>query len=182
MSVQLSVGSTESLPALRLRPWQIDDVDSLVSAHRDPDLRRWLTSVISSDVDAHRWIGSQHQDWADGSRFSFAVLEDGGEGFAAAVGHVTVKIGNDSSAEVGYWTAAEARGRGLASRALEAVARWAFSERSPIAVARLDLLHAVGNRASCRVAGRCGFELEAILPAQPPAFPTEGHLHVRHKS
>jgi len=153
-----------------------------MSAHRDPDLRRWLTSVISSEVDARRWIDSQHQDWAAGTRFSFAVLEDGGQGFAAAVGHVTVKIGNDGSAEVGYWTAVDVRGRGLASRALEAVVGWAFSEESPVAAVRLDLLHAVGNRASCRVAGRCGFELEAVLPAQPPAFPTEGHLHVRHKS
>jgi RimJ/RimL family protein N-acetyltransferase len=179
---QLSVGSTASLPALRLRPWQVDDIDALVSAHRDPDLRHWLTTVISSDVDARRWIEDQRHGWADGTRLSFAVLEGGGEGFAAAVGHVTVKVGSDGSAEVGYWTAAEVRGRGLASRALEAVVRWAFSEESPVAVVRLGLLHAVDNRASCRVAGRCGFELEAVLPAQPPAFPTEGHLHVRHKS
>ncbi|OLZ62787.1 hypothetical protein AV521_40935 [Streptomyces sp. IMTB 2501] len=182
MSVQLSVGAAESLPALRLRPWQVADVDALVSAHRDPALRRWLTNVISSDVDARRWIDSQRQGWAAGTRFSFAVLDNGGEGFGAAVGHVTVKLKDEGSAEVGYWTAAEVRGRGLASRALEALVRWVFSKESPVPAVRLDLLHAVGNHASCRVAARCDFGLEAVLPAQLPAFPTEGHLHVRHKS
>ncbi|MGT2525906.1 GNAT family N-acetyltransferase [Streptomyces nojiriensis] len=181
MSVQLSVGSTASLPAVCLRPWQLDDVDALVSAHRDPALRRWLTSVISSDLDARRWIDSQRQGWAAGTRFSFAILEGGGEGFGAAIGHVTVKLGDEGSAEVGYWTAAEVRGRGLASRALETVVQWVFGNESPVAPVRLSLFHAVGNQASCRVAERCGFELEALLPAQPPAFPTEGHLHVRHK-
>ncbi|MFG3280319.1 GNAT family N-acetyltransferase [Streptomyces sp. NPDC048111] len=181
MSVHLAVESTPSLPALRLRPWQADDVDALVSAHRDPELRQWLMGVISSDVDAQHWIDRQRQGWAAGDRFSFAVVEDGGTGVATALGHVTVKTGKDGSAEVGYWTAAEARGRGLASRALESVVQWAFSDRAPLSVARLDLLHSVGNRASCRVAERCGFALQTILPAQPPAFPTEGHLHVRHK-
>ena len=118
MITQLSVGSTASLPALRLRPWQVEDIDALMSAHQDPDLRHWLTTVISSEDDARRWIDEQHQGWTDGTRLSFAVLEGGAEGFTAAVGHVTVKIGNDGSAEVGYWTAAEVRRRGLASRAL----------------------------------------------------------------
>ncbi|MFJ3233672.1 GNAT family N-acetyltransferase [Streptomyces sp. NPDC086787] len=181
MSVQLPVVPTASLPALLLRPWQVADADALVSAHRDPALRRWLTSVISDEVDARRWIDSRRRGWAAGTRFSFAVLNDGAEGLGAAVGHVTVKVTDEGSAEVGYWTAAEVRGQGLASRALEAVVLWAFGKDSPVPAVRLDLLHAVGNHASCRVAERCDFGLEAVLPAQPPAFPTEGHLHVRHR-
>ena len=46
---------------------------------------------------------------------------------------------------------------------------------------RPDLFHAVGNHASCRVAERCGFGFEAAPAARPPAFPAEGHLHVRHR-
>jgi RimJ/RimL family protein N-acetyltransferase len=181
VTVHLSVASTASLPALKLRPWQVDDVDSLLSAHRDPELRRRLTSVVSSDADAHRWIDNQRQGWADHTQFGFAILEDAGDGFGAAVGHVTVRLRDEGAAEVGYWTAAEARARGLASRALETAVRWVFSEASPVPVLRLELLHAVGNDASCRVAERCGFGLEAVLPPLLPAFPTDGHLHVRHR-
>ncbi|MFF5711588.1 GNAT family N-acetyltransferase [Streptomyces sp. NPDC012756] len=180
MSVLLSVEPTACLPTLRLRAWQPDDVDALVAAHRDPALRRWLMTTIDSEADARRWMDEQRQGWAGGTRFAFAVLEDDEAGFGQPVGHVVVKPGGEGSAEVGYWTAAEVRGRGVASRALEAAVLWVLTER-PAAppVERFELFHAADNTASCRVADRCGFALEAVLPAQPPTFPTEGHLHVR---
>ncbi|GGQ95154.1 GNAT family N-acetyltransferase [Kitasatospora griseola] len=179
MGVLLSVQPTAGLPALRLRPWQVDDVDALVAAHRDPVMRRWLLTVIDDEADARRWIDGRRRSWAAGTGFGFAVQEDGGAGFGPPVGHVNMKVRAEGVAEVGYWTAARGRGRGLASRALEAVVGWALAEGSAVPVARLELFHAVGNHASCGVADRCGFDLEAVLPAQPPAFPNEGHLHVR---
>ncbi|MFF9853347.1 hypothetical protein [Streptomyces litmocidini] len=39
--------------------------------------------------------------------------------------------------------------------------------------------HAADDSASCRAAERCGFGLEAVLPARPPLFPVEGRPHVR---
>jgi predicted PurR-regulated permease PerM len=42
---------------------------------------------------------------------------------------------------------------------------------------RRDLIHAIGNSASRRVAEKTGFALRSVLPPLPPAFPTEGHLH-----
>ncbi|SEE20146.1 GNAT family N-acetyltransferase [Streptomyces sp. TLI_105] len=182
MSVLLSVASTAALPALRLRAWHPDDAEALVAAHRDPALRRWLITVIDSEADARRWIDDQRRGWAAGTRFGFAVLADDGAGFGPPVGHVGVKPKDDGAAEVGYWTAAEARGRGLASRALEAAVRWVLTEGSAPPAVRFELFHAVDNSASCHVAERCGFGLEAVLPAQPPVFPTEGHLHVRGDS
>jgi hypothetical protein len=44
---------------------------------------------------------------------------------------------------------------------------------------KLELIHAVGNHASCRVAGKAGFALSAVLPPVPPEFPDDGHLHIR---
>ncbi|MEU5935544.1 GNAT family protein [Micromonospora sp. NPDC047187] len=79
--------------------------------------------------------------------------------------------------EVGYWTASWARGRGVAPRAVLALSRWAF-DRFP-EVARLDLLHQVDNVASCRVAQKCGFVFQEVLPARPP-FPLDGHRHSLH--
>ncbi|MFM9662845.1 GNAT family N-acetyltransferase, partial [Streptomyces scabiei] len=56
-------------------------------------------------------------------------------------------------ARVGYWVLPEARGRRVATRALALGARWAFDV---LGLNRLELGHAVGHDASCRVAERCG--------------------------
>ena len=44
---------------------------------------------------------------------------------------------------------------------------------------QLELMHAVGNHASCRVADKAGFALSAVLPPLLPEFPDDGHLHIR---
>ncbi|MFI7611332.1 GNAT family N-acetyltransferase [Nonomuraea terrae] len=238
MTVVLSVKATASAPALRLRPWQADDAAALARAHRDPVLRRRLTTFVTTEADARRWIAAQHEAWAAATRFSFAVLEavsggeagetglgqeaareppgktgprglaevrsgsnaeigaeagvgfgsggrkvGGGEGIGSVrlAGQVVLKTGAEPGvAEVGYWMSAEIRGRGVASRALEAVTRWAFSAQGPLRLARIELFHVADNHGSCRVAERCGYGFQRVLPPQPPVFPTEGHLHVRH--
>ncbi|TMR25636.1 GNAT family N-acetyltransferase [Nonomuraea turkmeniaca] len=184
MTVILSANPTASASALRLRPWRAEDATALVTAHRDPLLRRWLTTSLVSEAEARRWIDEQNQGWADGVRFSFAILECGSDKNEVGdpVGHVVVKASVDptsASAEVGYWTSATVRGRGIAPRALDVVSRWVLGSQRLMPLARLDLLHAVDNHASCRVAEKCRYALRSVLPAQPPAFPTEGHLHVR---
>ncbi len=77
------------------------------------------------------------------------------------------------AAEVGYWTAAQARGRGVASRALEALTRWAFDTFEGDGLERLELLHQVDNLASCRVAQKSRYDFDTVLPAAPPSFPRE---------
>jgi hypothetical protein len=44
---------------------------------------------------------------------------------------------------------------------------------------QLENIHAVGNRASCRVADKAGFALAAVLPPLLPEFRNDGHLHIR---
>jgi RimJ/RimL family protein N-acetyltransferase len=89
-----------------------------------------------------------------------------------------VAAGNNR-AEIGYWMSAGARGRGIASRAVEAVAVWTFATQP---VERLELLHSVNNPASCGVARKCGFVFDSVLAAEPPEFPVPGHRHVRASS
>jgi RimJ/RimL family protein N-acetyltransferase len=80
---------------------------------------------------------------------------------------------------VGYWVVASARGHGIAARALCAVSEWAFRLPWLRPLERLELIHAVGNLASCRVADKAGFTLSAVLPPLLPEFPNDGHLRVR---
>lgn len=63
-------------------------------------------------------------------------------------------------AEIHYWTAPWARGRGYATEAARAVARWALTERG---FARITLRTVTGNTASQKVARAAGFRLEGVL-------------------
>lgn len=171
-------------PALVLRPWRMEDVPALVEVCQDPVLRRWTSSVVKNDADAMRWVQAQQRGWATGDRFGFAVLEtcsDSSHG--QLVGNVVLKevAPGKSSAEVGYWTAAHARGKGVAPRALEALTGWAFDILGPDGLKRLELLHQVDNAASCRVAEKSQYDFDRVLPAAPPAFPLDGHLHTRRR-
>ena len=68
--------------------------------------------------------------------------------------------------EFGYWLAADARGRGLATRALELVSAAVVSRLRP---SRLELRTTIGNGPSERVAERAGFT--CIGPEPPIEYP-----------
>jgi RimJ/RimL family protein N-acetyltransferase len=175
-----AVLSSPVAPGLLLRAWTEQDVAAMVAAYRDPVMRRWLRHVVTTAEDARRVIAARRADERAGTGFSFAVLDaDAGE----LVGAVSLRglDGVAASGQVGYWVTAAARGRGIAPRALSAVCEWAF--RLPLVrpLERLELIHAVGNDASCRVADKTGFVPSAVLPPLPPDFPSDGHLHVRRR-
>lgn len=123
---------------------------------------------------------AQEQGWAAGERFGFAVLETAPGAEPLPAGNVVLKgvASGRPSAEVGYWTAARARGRGVAPRALDVLTAWALDAFRAEGLERLELLHQTDNPASCRVAAKSGYAFDRILPAAPPALPLDGHLHV----
>jgi RimJ/RimL family protein N-acetyltransferase len=108
---------------------------------------------------------------------NFAVAVSG-----RAVGNVSVSHMEHryDSGWVSYWLAAEVRGLGLATRALAAVARWAFIEQD---LFRLELSHQVNNPASCRVACRAAFAVEGVerqkLKHAGQRFDIETHARLR---
>lgn len=183
LDLTLHAAATTSAPALVLRPWHPRDVPALVEAFRDAALRHWTSWSPRSTAEGTRWVEDERRGWLAGDRFGFAVLETG-EGRAAPrlVGNVVLKdiAPGRPSAGVGYWTAAHARGRGVAPRALDALTGWAFDTFRAEGLETLELLHQVDNHASCAVARRSGYELDRTLPPAPPAYPLDGHLHLRH--
>ena len=177
----LTVPATPTAPALLIRPWAERDAEAVVEAHRDPVMRQWLRNRITNTADALEMIRARQADAAAGIGYGFAVLQIEAGQPDTLVGSVRLR-GLHAAAvagEIGYWVAAAARGQGVAPRAVEAVSAWALGLRRNPPLERLELLHSVGNRASCRVAEKTGFRLSAVLPPLLPDFPDDGHLHIR---
>jgi RimJ/RimL family protein N-acetyltransferase len=146
------------LPAgeLLLRPWRDDDVDAVWAATQDPLLRKWNDAGSQSPDDV-RALLARRADWSAGDHASFAVVT--GDELLGAVSLHSIDRAQ-GEAEVGYWTVAAARGRGVAVRATRAVCDWAFGT---LGLDRVQLFHAVENPASGRVAAKAGFTLEGRL-------------------
>ncbi|MEE4489329.1 GNAT family N-acetyltransferase [Streptomyces sp. BE230] len=166
--------------SLVLRPWLPGDLAVLLDAYRDPAIQAGSRAPVEDEEAAARWLRAQDEGRAAGLRHSFAVVDPAlGDGPVGNVVLVHPAPGSGSgSAEVGYWTAAHARGRGIAPQALEALTHWAFTAFAGDGLVRLDLLHQVDNDASCRVAEKAGYGFAELLPAHPP-WPLDGHRHER---
>lgn len=175
----LSVEPTATAPALTLRPWRDPDIPGIVAAYRDDAMRRWLVSSINDEDEARAMLARQDAGWADGTRLSWAIEQEG-----TAVGHFVIKAANPPetlATGVGYWTVAEARGKGIASRCVQAATEWLFGGQDIMPADEIELIHAVGNEGSCRVAQKCGYVLKSVLAPMPPKFPHEGHRHLRKR-
>jgi len=63
-------------------------------------------------------------------------------------------------AEIGYWTRADARGRGVATRTVRLLAEWVLGD---LGGERLELQADTRNVASIRVAEKAGFTKEGVI-------------------
>jgi RimJ/RimL family protein N-acetyltransferase len=142
---------------VRLRPWRAGDADDALVALLDPETRLWNAGWVETRDDALVWL-ERRQDWG-GDHASWAV-DDAATG--ALLGSVSLhSIDRDANdAEIGYWTVAAARGRGVATVAVDAACRWGFGA---LPIDRIELCHAVENVASGRVARKAGFTCEGRL-------------------
>jgi RimJ/RimL family protein N-acetyltransferase len=178
--ITLTVEPTATAPALTLRPWRAPDIPALVAAFRDEEMRRWLVNSVNDEDEARAMLARQDAGWANGTRLSWAIEEEG----AVVVGHFVIKAASPPqtlATGIGYWTVAEARGRGIAARCVQAATEWLFGGQGIMSADEIELLHTVGNEGSCRVAQKCGYALESVLAPMPPKFPDEGHRHLRKR-
>jgi RimJ/RimL family protein N-acetyltransferase len=162
---------------LRLRPWTLDDAPAVLSLIDDVT-RRWSPSlrVVTTTEQATGWLRGRMDP-------THWVVTDAGDG--TVLGRVSLLNHSveDRSAEVGYGVVPAHRGRGVARRAVAVVLRHAFGPQPHgLSLIRVQLLHAVGNAASCRVAAVSGFAYEGLLrraiPAGDGAF-DDAHVHAR---
>jgi RimJ/RimL family protein N-acetyltransferase len=142
-------------PDLVLRLPLVEDLDDIVAQCRDPEFQRWTTVPVPyQESDAQNFLGRVADGWqANVARF---VIEHQGR-FS---GTVDLRFDGLGGAEVGFGLAPWARGKGVMTRSLRLVLAWGFG------LPGIDVVYwraQVGNSASRRVAGRCGFRMEGTV-------------------
>ena len=102
--------------------------------------------------DIQLWLGEQLVGSARYRSYSFSILRPPQRSTAGGC-QLFGFIANRSQANLSYWVRASERGRGFAGRAVRLMARFAFEE---LGLQRLEILIAVDNAASQRVAEKAG--------------------------
>jgi RimJ/RimL family protein N-acetyltransferase len=139
-----------------LRPPSIEDVDAIVAELRDEEIVRFIPLIPSpyERKDAEGWIDHAREAWADGSACPFVIVD---RGSGQLLGAIEIR---PLRGDIGYWIAARARGRGLATGALRLICEWR-TERP------LWLMTHPDNLASQRVAEKAGFQRTGMADHLP---------------
>jgi RimJ/RimL family protein N-acetyltransferase len=137
--------------AIVLRAYTEDDVPALVAALNDPEISRWTRIPFPyTEEDAWEFLRSTTE-----TAFAIASKRTGD-----LLGGIGLRLPADGIGEVGYWVRKEARGRGVATRALLLISRWALEDQKLV---RVQLTAEPGNVASQRVAEKAGYTREGLL-------------------
>jgi RimJ/RimL family protein N-acetyltransferase len=163
---------------LTLRGWQLDDghVDAVLYAARDPLIRDYSSvGRVRDRAQARAWITSRMTP----PRIDWVVRES--DLIVGRIGLHRIQL-DEGVGELGYWLLPEARGRGVATSAVQTVESWAFGD---LGLGRLEIRHEPANERSCALALRCGYPAEGTQRGVfPPQDAKDGvrldlHLHAR---
>jgi len=140
-----------------LRAWHLDDAPAVEAACQDSAISYWIPFVPSPYTceDAETYLRGCIESGDE--RHPFAIVD---AATGRLLGSIDMGVNAMRTGHVGYWVAAEARGRGVCTRALGTLARWALEE---LELQRLELVTDPDNVASQRVAEKAGFRREGVL-------------------
>jgi RimJ/RimL family protein N-acetyltransferase len=165
-----------------LRPFVAEDVPTDRDAVDHHTSARWLNAHPDGDpAEVVRDVEGERE----GGRMLILTIAAANDD--RYLGAVVLLTREDAVGELAYVVAPEARGRGLALRAVQLLGDWAFAE---LGLGRMQLRIDPANDASHAVARRAGYEREGLLrsayvvrgrrtdvvmysrlPSDPPAVP-----------
>jgi RimJ/RimL family protein N-acetyltransferase len=158
-----------ALPTLRdgdlvLRPKRPEDVDAITAACQDPEIPRWtLVPSPYTRADAEAFLARSAEEEAAGQSANLLAV-DARDGTLLGSFSVMGLDREPGYGEIGYWVAKEARGRGVATRAVRLLSDWAIRE---LGLTRVEILAHKDNAPSRRVAEKAGFRDTGELAALP---------------
>jgi ribosomal-protein-serine acetyltransferase len=153
------------LPDVRLRPYRVDDAPLVLAAVRESmnELQRWMPWChpgYSLD-DSRVWLEAQVPAFAQGTAFEFAIVSED-ERYLGGCGLNQID-GVNRRANLGYWVRTSATRSGVATRAVRTLREWGFQHTHLL---RLEIVVAVGNLPSRRVAEKAGALREGVLKSR----------------
>lgn len=158
------------IPTLRdgdlvLRPKRREDLDAITAACQDPEIPRW-TFVPSpyTRADAEAYFEHSAKEVAEGRAINLLAV-DSQDRLLGSFGLMELDR-EPGYGEIGYWVVAEARGRGVATRAVRMLADWA---RDELRLTTIEVLPHKDNLPSRRVAEKAGFVETGELVGSPRA-------------
>jgi RimJ/RimL family protein N-acetyltransferase len=157
-----------------LRPQRWQDAEAVIAACRDAEIPRWTTVPADYRYEHwEQWLMLSRQD-ADAGTGLHLVIVDRADRLLGSVGLHDVDR-RRGYGQMGYWLAAEARGRGHAARAVRLLRDWAHAT---LGLRRIECLVHPRNTASQRVARAAGFEQtgERRRPVRPVGAGNAEHL------
>jgi ribosomal-protein-serine acetyltransferase len=146
---------------LTLRPPRAEDAALVFEGIREsrPELMKWMSWCHAGYgiEDAAEWIARSVASYETGAEHNFLVV-DAASRILGTCGLNQIRPDN-RLANLGYWIRTSATGSGVATEAVVRLAEYAFRETD---LARLEIVVAVDNAASRRVAEKSGAIFEGV--------------------
>jgi ribosomal-protein-serine acetyltransferase len=157
MNVELSDG------AILLRPWREEDIDAMHQAVSESvrEISAWMPWCHPNykREEAAAYIMSREEAWKSEAEYALAIFDVETKTLLGNLGvnHIRREwqVGN-----LGYWIRTGWTRRGIASRATLLGARFGIEQ---LGLQRIEIIAAVGNLPSQRVAEKAGALREAVL-------------------
>jgi ribosomal-protein-serine acetyltransferase len=163
VKVPRSIQLNSSDGKLLLRPYEFDDAEAVFAAAEASraELSRWMDWCTPdySIEDTYDWYKKLPGAWERGEVYGFAVLDAANRTILGGCGlnHI---LWDYRLANLGYWVRSDRTGQGVATQAAFAVARFGIEQ---LRLRRIEIIAAVDNAASRRVAEKTGARFEGIL-------------------
>lgn len=151
-----------------LRPYGEDDAQRVHEAAMESvgEAGKWLPWCHAGYTlkDSRNWIKMNGEAWEKGTAYEFAVMDYPTGGYLGGCGlnHVDTAY---KTANLGYWIRTGRTGQGAAPAAALLLARFGFEA---LRLNRIEIIVAVENAASRRVAEKIGAKREGILRSRIP--------------
>jgi RimJ/RimL family protein N-acetyltransferase len=144
---------------IRLVPLTVDHEPGVAALVQVDDVRTYTRVPTDPPPGfAAAWLARYEDGWRDGSRAGFAIETHDGE--FLGLGMFVSSEAEGQQGEIGYVVGPFARGRGVATRTLQLLTDWGFSQ---LGMQRIELWIDTANSGSERVAERAGYVLEGVL-------------------
>lgn len=157
------VGPTLIGPGVVLRPPAATDVDAISEAIAETadGLRPWMAWFHDgySDHETSEWVNVVRRRWETDEEYAFVITEAASPGAVLGACGLAGVDPVHRRADLGYWVRTSASGRGVATESAALVAHWGLGD---MGLHRIEIVAAVGNGASQRVAAKAGAVREGV--------------------